>query len=73
MWTNLQCYAILNIQDVYRPGYFEKEFFNCTAGGFDTNNVEGLIEYIKSVLGIEEFEIYWTILDPDHFCEIHNL
>lgn len=68
--TNLQCYAILHIQHDY--GYVD-EFFNCMAADFDTNNIESLVAFFKDVYKIEYFDIYWTILDPDHFCEIHEL
>lgn len=76
--NKLQCYAIFKIPDGYYDylGFdprYKLEFFNCSAANFDTDNVEGLIAFIQDVYKIQEFEIYWTILDPDHFCELHNI
>lgn len=38
----------------------------------DTSNTEGIIEYIKNVLKINTFNVYFTPLDYDHYKQLWN-
>ena len=74
--NKLQCYAILYIPEWDYLGYnwyYKQEFFNCEKCDFNISNTEGLIEWIKNVLKIDKFDLIWSILDEDHFKEVHNL
>lgn len=74
----MNCYAILRIPDGYLDDLesfikYKLEFFDVDAAGFDSTNVEGLIAYFINVLKISNFELHWSILDPDHFKEFYYL
>lgn len=62
-----KCYAKL-----YVPNYrtFNTEIVDISWA--NTSNIEGLIEFIKNVWKINNFDIYFSILDYNHFKSLHN-
>ena len=38
----------------------------------DTSNIKGIEEYVKNVLKIDTFNLYFTPLDYDHYKQLWN-
>lgn len=62
--NKLNCFAIVEINNQ------ELELLDLSFT--DTSNVEGIEEYVKNVLKIERFNLYFTPLDYDHYKQLWN-
>lgn len=63
--SNLNCFGIIEIN----PG-LDLELLDLSFT--DTSNVEGIIEYVKNVVGTDTFSLYFTPLDYDHYKQLCN-
>lgn len=71
-----KCYGILFIPIYFytESGHefleYKKEYIDLNFTS-DITNEENICRYIEDVLGVENYEVYWTFLDFDHFKELH--
>ena len=63
--SNLNCFGIIEIN----PG-LDLELLDLSFT--DTSNVEGIIEYVKNVVGTDTFSLHFTPLDYDHYKQLCN-
>lgn len=63
--SNLNCFGIIEIN----PG-LDLELLDLSFT--DTSNVEGIMEYVKNVVGTDTFSLHFTPLDYDHFKQLCN-
>ena len=64
--SKLNCFGIIEINS----SDFNLELLDLSFT--DTNNTEGIIEYIKNVIGIDTFTLHFSPLDYDHFKQLCN-
>ena len=63
--SNLNCFGIIEIN----PG-LDLELLDLSFT--DTSNVEGIMEYVKNVVGTDTFSLHFTPLDYDHYKQLCN-